>query len=1035
MNDESLKLESQLEKIHSRIFRNYLYNLTNNYETIKFDNYNRCYVKNNEGNDCVVERFPLSILRGVKITRWVYDKKEQIIDRFKNIYTAFSSRRDSLALVVKRNITGTEMFFVTHPDVLSGGNDANADNALELLKSAIIGNFPGTIMKNYSLNSDEFFGLDEFESVSVLTNIASEKSEKHISQGLEKLLNGLVPSEKDEEYVLIFLAEPINHHDILAIKNGYEELASSIIQYAEYQTNTSNSLSTADGKSDSTSHTDGTNESIAKTHGMNVGLNANVSMGKGWLNGLTDVFKKSTPSFGGSIGYQYSKTTTKGTSESDTVTSGTNYCLTKGTSEGEIRTFKSYPIANLLARIEKQIERMEKCEAMGMWRHATYICATNSQTSTNVANYLLGLFQGDESFVEAAVINTWTQDSEILNFVKRFTHPVFANKNDMIALKGKVEDPIRSVELITPTTYVTTAEVAQTMAFPYKSVQGLSSIECAEFERNILLKENTDVSEKHLKLGYLYHMHTTEKHNMVELDINNLTKHTFVTGSTGSGKSTTVYKILHEAQKEKIPFLVVEPAKGEYKDEFEHLANVYGTNPLRDNLLQMNPFSFPCEGVNAVHISEHIDRLIEIFNACWPMYAAMPAVLKEAVERAYLNSGWDLIFSTNSISNNLFPTFSDVLQQLYIVIENSDFSQELKSNYSGALITRVKSLTNGINGLVLSDRDIDVKILFEQNTIVDLSRIGSTETKSLIMGLIVMKMQEYHLSSSKPIKCLKHITVLEEAHHLLKKTNSEQSQESANLTGKSVEMISNAIAEMRTYGEGFIIVDQSPGLLDMSVIRNTNTKIIMSLPDYTDRELVGRSVGLNDEQIIEVAKLARGKAVVYQNNWVAPVLCDIKEFSEDEKLAEKNAISAPINSAVFNRYSKDIIFKYADIIIHNKLDCIDPDEILRERIPASAKCRIIERYHSKLKFSDKEKRALIFDMFATSEIRNLLIRKQILNNAEGLNKWRKELEMPSSYTDDLAKAILLITMLELQDRSCIEAQNIEKIIPDFLSRR
>ena len=67
-------------------------------------------------------------------------------------------------------------------------------------------------------------------------------------------------------------------------------------------------------------------------------------------------------------------------------------------------------------------------------------------------------------------------------------------------------------------------------------------------------------------------------------------------------------------------------------------------------------------------------------------------------------------------------------------------------------------------------------------------------------------------------------TVLEEAHNILRRTSFEQSSEGSNLTGKSVEMISNAIAEMRTYGEGFIIVDQAPGLLDMSAIRNTNTK-------------------------------------------------------------------------------------------------------------------------------------------------------------------------------------------------------------------
>ena len=121
------------------------------------------------------------------------------------------------------------------------------------------------------------------------------------------------------------------------------------------------------------------------------------------------------------------------------------------------------------------------------------------------------------------------------------------------------------------------------------------------------------------------------------------------------------------------------------------------------------------------------------------------------------------------------------------------------------------------------------------------------------------------MTSTKGINSeLKHITVLEEAHNLLKRTSTEQATESSNLLGKSVEMLSNAIAEMRTYGEGFIIADQAPGLLDLAAIRNTNTKIIMRLPDQADRELVGYSANLNDEQIAELAKLPRGVAAVYQ---------------------------------------------------------------------------------------------------------------------------------------------------------------------------
>ena len=203
---------------------------------------------------------------------------------------------------------------------------------------------------------------------------------------------------------------------------------------------------------------------------------------------------------------------------------------------------------------------------------------------------------------------------------------------------------------------------------------------------------------------------------------------------------------------------------------------------------------------------------------------------------------------------------------------------------TSSLLTRIESLTNGIYGMIFSENELSPKVLFDGNSIVDLSRVGSMETKSLLMGLLLLKLQEHRMSESAGMNLpLKHVTVLEEAHNILKRTSTEQSSDSANLLGKSVEMLSNAIAEMRTYGEGFVIVDQAPGLLDMAAIRNTNTKIIMRLPDLSDRQLVGKAASLDDDQITELARLPRGVAAVFQNDWVEPVLCKVGKAKNAKK--------------------------------------------------------------------------------------------------------------------------------------------------------
>ena len=540
---------------------------------------------------------------------------------------------------------------------------------------------------------------------------------------------------------------------------------------------------------------------------------------------------------------------------------------TFGTSQGITMQSQNMMIVNMLERIKKQIARLDECESIGMWNCAAYFMSNNRAISETAASTYRSLISGENSGVERSAINTWT-DSQSLpmltTYITHFCHPKFGYIS--------ADEPC----MISPASLISTKELAIEMSLPRKSVCGLPVIEHAIFGQQIIKNDSVvGSSKKHdsISLGNIYHLNT-KTDIPVRLDMRSLTMHTFVTGSTGAGKSNTVYHILDEVSDKKIPYLVIEPAKGEYRTKFTD-AHIYVTNPNSGDLLKLNPFAFPKE----IHVQEHIDRLAELFNVCWVMYAAMPAVLKDSIIRAYESAGWDMNKSINVVNDGLFPTFEDVLREIDVVIQESDYSGDTSSDYKGALKTRLRSLTNGINGMIFSSREVSNKDLFDSKTIVDLSRVGSTETKSLMMGVLVLKLQEYRMSTHQETDSdLRHITVLEEAHNLLKKTSTEQGQEKANLQGKSVEMLTNAIAEMRTYGEGFIIVDQAPDLLDTAVIRNTNTKIVMRLPEGTDREITGLSMALDDNQVDELSKLPQGVAAVYQNNWQEAVLCAMPEF-------------------------------------------------------------------------------------------------------------------------------------------------------------
>lgn len=696
-------------------------------------------------------------------------------------------------------------------------------------------------------------------------------------------------------------------------------------------------------------------------------------------------------SIGKSLGFGMSRGYNTAHTDSSTVersnAHSTNEQHSNGTTDthGTVRTQQievcNKAVEELLTRIDEQIKRTKESEDYGCYSCAAYFLSSRPSKALLAANTYRSLMIGEGSSVESGAVNLWQDRASVTamrEYLKRFTHPVFARQ-----LWENEADSL----FYTAGTLVSGRELPMHLGLPTRSVHGLPIIEHAEFGRNVPDEAMPD--EDKMNLGKIYHMGKEEAAGLI-LNRQAMASHTFITGSTGTGKSNAVYHLLDEITKNgQTTFLVVEPAKGEYKNVFGNCTDVqvFGTNPRETPLLRMNPFAFP----ENIHILEHIDRLVEIFNACWPMYAAMPAVLKDAIERSYQKVGWDLRNSESE--KGVFPTFFDLLDILPGVIEESHYSKDTQSDYVGALCTRVKSLTNGIYGSVLCAEDaLTDEALFDRNVIVDLSRVGSMETKSLLMGILVMKLQEYRMCSSGMNSRLCHVTVLEEAHNLLRKTSAEQSQEGANLQGKSVEMLANAIAEMRTYGEGFIIADQAPGLLDMSVIRNTNTKIILRLPDEEDRKLVGKSAALKEAQIDELSKLPLGVAAVYQNEWPEAVLCKIEAYPMPE-------------NAVYHKPSKmpheiNAEFVFGQLAVGKELEPLSSSEMEQlklwlkrhETVLKPEDSRYLERVFAGGELDVAKTRKAVFDFFGgigtvvdycAAAKKSLTPRKEFLEQLQG----------------------------------------------------
>jgi DNA helicase HerA-like ATPase len=886
-----------------------------------------------------------SNIRLYRITHLALDKSENPTDKLASVYGAVHSIDSSLMLIIKSTADGIEFYVGVKKDPSS---KLTAATAGMVLQSALKSNFAGTeILPVKNREAAELMGAimdDRSNSVSsVAINPSLRDDDKdHFVQGLEKFMDAF----GGKEYTAFLIAEPLNKFDVEMNKRGHEELYSALSHFADttlaYGKNESKTIT----ENMSRSFSEGVNNGVSRSNGGSQSHGTSHTDSWNSSSGYSGMFGNSSSGSGSSSGYSsnagtnWSDSATSGTSRNDAETSGKSYGATTGESTNLTIKHTNKTVTRLLERIDEQLDKISSFESFGMWLCGAYFVSADIQTSIAAANTFRALVLGEETRTEAFV-NIW--DSGNMHAQNLLQH-ISVGQHPLIKLPEMNQYKAQSIK---PTSLVSGKELPIFLGIPRSSLKGLIVNSTASFGRAVSSLhndsdndndgDNDDDKIRFGRLGSVMHKGVVEENNSVDLNLEEFTSHCFITGSTGSGKSNATYCLLESFVRENIKFLVIEPKKGEYKFDFGNLpdVNIFWTNADRYSFLRINPFSFS----DGIHVLEHMDRLIEIFSACWPLYNAMPAILKSATERSYTACGWDLLNSRRfDIGKPKFPTFDDLLRQLPQVINESDYSAQAKGDYIGSLVTRVSSLANGIMGQVFtSGVEIEDKTLFDQNTIIDLSRVGASETKSLIMGIIVMKLNEYRISRNSGMNSkLNHITVIEEAHNLLRRVSVEQSGDSANVAGKSVEMISNSIAEMRTYGEGFLIVDQSPTTVDLSAIKNTNTKIVMRLPERLDIETAGNAFSLNPEQIEEISRLPRGVAIVSQSGWVEPVMTKIDradgnyKSSGDIEENDRKAVLMPFVNEVLKQ-TDDGIFddkKIKDILGEKKTSIALSDEML-----------------------------------------------------------------------------------------------------------
>jgi hypothetical protein len=542
-----------------------------------------------------------------------------------------------------------------------------------------------------------------------------------------------------------------------------------------------------------------------------------------------------------------------------TVTSGTT--VTSGRTVGAERLDAGAEAAELLIR--QYIDRMEAARTTGWWRTAVYLAADSDAALAQVASALRSIYSGDAGAVEPVRLirpAAWLiRDAMLQGTVLSLT-----------TRKAGAGHPLGAM-FDTLATCLTSDELAVVVAPPRRDVPGTPVRDVAEFAVNAPAPGPDTVP-----LGMLQDSQGNDL-RAVGLSGTALNRHVFITGMTGFGKTTTAQHLLREAyQRLGVPFLVIEPAKAEYRalrhDLGLRVFTIGGDSPLR-----LNPF-LPVAGAS---LARHIDLLKAVFNAAFPMFAGMSYVLEEAMLEIYTERGWNLRTSTNEALGAhpspddlaaVVPSLTDLHDKIDEVLTRRAYAPEVHQNMGAALRSRLRSLMVGTKGLTLNgSRSVPVAELFEKPCVIELRNLGDDEEKSFVMALLLCLLYEHAEARAATGRKLRHLTLIEEAHRLLSATRSGGA-ESPDVQAKAVTMFTDLLAEMRAYGEGFLIADQIPTKLAADTLKNTDVKILHRLAAPDDRAVLAAMTGLTEAQSRHLANLRPGVAVVHDSELGAPVL-------------------------------------------------------------------------------------------------------------------------------------------------------------------
>lgn len=617
----------------------------------------------------------------------------------------------------------------------------------------------------------------------------------------------------------------------------------------------------------STSNSDAYSRQAGSVRGSNSGVHSFLSVGSN--NGTNQ-----------GAGVTHTTGTTQGTNTGTTIghTNTSSDTQTVGESDTDQMNVTSTfsRISSALQQLLRRRSRLHRGRTTGMTRCAIYALAP-----------------AQKARIILAMVNAQARTEAVNGDVN---DDVFSS----IRHVGTSEVMARLLQTgIHPQGFGTAALPGEILPFlPMREMRGFQLDYAASYARNIIQQSP---SADTIRIGSIIDEEKVTD-RAAELNIDDFTSHILAVGSTGCGKTTTLTNLCNQTMLKRphVHVLAIDPKDSIRCEDYVGGATLYTTRTdTNTNILRLQPFAVP----PGVALAAHIDKLQSLFQSCWPMSAAMPDILKQAVFNTYRRCGWDV---ARSIRLNIpgvpyWPNFRMLEEETRRIIDEGKFSPRTRSDYIGALCTRLHSLSNNACAQIFRTEDaIPLPQLFDRSVIVHCGSI-SGETLSLVMSILLMQLVEYRqsIAGGERNRPLQHITLFEEAHALApRSTPPSDNTESVSIGSKTSETIVKLLAEARDMGECIVLSNQTVHEISEQAVENTTTKLIFHIQGKGDIQTIAAALSLDStpvngvSQAFSLARLDPYQAIVYQRSWLSmPVKIRMDNNALASNEAQRNAFT------------------------------------------------------------------------------------------------------------------------------------------------